>query len=368
MLKTIAVENFQAHKETYLEFVEGVNVITGSSDSGKTSLMRASKWVITNRPSGDAFKNWDAGKDDSVSVEITLDDSKTVSLSRINGKNTYLLSDNGKETTFSAIKTDVPEEITAALNIPERSIQTQHQEYFLLQDSPGTVAQKLNDLIGLTVIDTMFKNLTSKIRETTSRINFLKSERDKFETSLEKFENLEAVGKLLDSIEQKEATASVIASSLNDLRKNVSTLKEINSKRETLSPLLELESPVNLLLDKINSVLAARKKIKELKTLIASAKQIQEFREEDRQWIDLEPYYTVISTKIETLEKIKDQRRKIQSFLNINSNIQNSKSVEKIKKVHAIKEYVSLLEKNKICPTCMSPITDSKIKSITKEL
>lgn len=279
--------------------------------------MRAWKWLATNRPSGDAFKNWNASKDDSVDVEIVLDDNTTIALSRDNGKNTYFLSQNEKEKTFSAIKTDVPEEIMDALNMPERNIQSQHQEYFLLQDSPGVRAQKLNDLVGLSVIDTIFKNLASKIRETASAISSLKSTRDHIETELEKYDNLDAVKKLLDSIEEKEGKASEISSSLNDLRKNVTTLKEI-----------------------------------------------KESREEDIQWIALEPQCEAIQTKITALKEYQEKRKALQSTINDLESIRSSKVETVGKKNKAKREYISLLEQNKICPTCFSAINDDRMLEI----
>ena len=39
-LKTVILENFQSHKHTSIEFNEGLNVILGPSDSGKSAIIR----------------------------------------------------------------------------------------------------------------------------------------------------------------------------------------------------------------------------------------------------------------------------------------------------------------------------------------
>ena len=42
----IEIVNFQSHANTKLNFDEGVNVIIGPSDSGKTAVIRAMKWIF----------------------------------------------------------------------------------------------------------------------------------------------------------------------------------------------------------------------------------------------------------------------------------------------------------------------------------
>ena len=59
MIKKLHIRNFQSHKDSRLIFSDGVNVIVGNSDSGKSAILRALNWVITNRPSGDSYiSNW----------------------------------------------------------------------------------------------------------------------------------------------------------------------------------------------------------------------------------------------------------------------------------------------------------------------
>lgn len=367
MIKSLDILNFQAHKESHFDFVPGVNVITGQSDAGKTAVMRSMQWVMANRPTGDAFKNWDASPKDDIAVEITLDNA-SVALTRENGKNTYLLTKDGVDQSFSAIKTDVPEEIKQVLNLPEGNIQTQHQSYFLLQDSPGEVARKLNELIGLDIIDTMFKNINSKIRETTGQISMLKSERDGIEKELEKFANLDKIEKLITSIEKNEAVASGIASSLNDLTKCVATLTNIKTERQRLLPFLDLEVPVNLLMEKITEVSLLKQKRQGLENILNSYKRIQEAKEEDGAWIELEPHYNVIQAKIETLKVIKEQKQKISSAYLVLTNIQKSRQME-INKLEGFQtSYADLLLEAKICPTCGTVIDENKVAAIMEEL
>jgi len=49
MLKKISIQNFQSHKKTELDLVDGINVIYGLSQSGKSAILRALNWIIFNR-------------------------------------------------------------------------------------------------------------------------------------------------------------------------------------------------------------------------------------------------------------------------------------------------------------------------------
>ena len=57
MINTLQIEGFQSHDSTEIELSKGVNVIIGSSDSGKSSIIRACKWAFQNRPQSDSFRN-----------------------------------------------------------------------------------------------------------------------------------------------------------------------------------------------------------------------------------------------------------------------------------------------------------------------
>ena len=115
MLKSLTVSNFQSHRKSELKFHPNVNVISGSSDVGKTAIIRALHWVIWNRPQGNAFRsNW--GGDTEVVLHT---DKDCVTRLRTTKQNLYYLND----LEFNAIRTDVPDEIKQVLNVSEINLQ-----------------------------------------------------------------------------------------------------------------------------------------------------------------------------------------------------------------------------------------------------
>ena len=86
MLKRIRIKNFQKHDKLDIEFSPNVTTIVGSSDSGKSAIVRALRWACLNKPNGNSFIR---NGQKSVKVRVEVDDSK---ITRTKGSaNTYEL-------------------------------------------------------------------------------------------------------------------------------------------------------------------------------------------------------------------------------------------------------------------------------------
>lgn len=75
MIKQLNIQNFQSHVDTTLEFSDGCNIIVGNSDSGKTAIIRALRWLVFHKPTGDEMRSHWGGK---TKVELFIDDAHVV--------------------------------------------------------------------------------------------------------------------------------------------------------------------------------------------------------------------------------------------------------------------------------------------------
>ena len=159
MINSLQIKNFQSHKNTKLEFSEGVNVILGPSDSGKSAVMKALKWAINNRPSGDKICSWWGGE---TEVKILTDEG--IITRKKDKSDEYRLGDplgEYKDLIFKAFGLTVPEEISSTLNISEVNIQNQADAHFLISKTPGEVAAHFNKVARLDKIDIATNNVNS---------------------------------------------------------------------------------------------------------------------------------------------------------------------------------------------------------------
>lgn len=153
MIKTIRLKNFQSHKDTQIEFDPGVTVLTGSSCSGKSAVLRGFRWLMENRPSGNSFISyWNRNKDgkpkEKTSVEIEYD-SGLAERFKTDSVNGYAI--NGKELT--TVGQDVPESIAELSSMGDMNVHRQLDPHFLLSLSSGEVAKYLNSIVHLEMID-----------------------------------------------------------------------------------------------------------------------------------------------------------------------------------------------------------------------
>ena len=154
MISSLHVENFQSHMDSTLNFHPGVNVIVGSSDSGKTALLRSIVWVVNNRPLGTAYirtgssrtrvtvmLNPHYGGNASADLpEAAPAGQLTILRERSARKNLYEV--NG--VAYDTPARDVPPEVTQAFGMSDLNLQAQLDQPFLILDSPGEIAAWVN--------------------------------------------------------------------------------------------------------------------------------------------------------------------------------------------------------------------------------
>lgn len=160
MISKIIIKGYQRHKHLVLELDPGVTTIVGSTDQGKSAVLRALRWVCLNKPRGDDFINWEGAR---CAVTIRVEDHK---ITRAKGKdeNTYIM--DGKD--LNAIGNDVPRDVMDILRIAPENFQEQHDPHFWISLPPPEVSRRLNEVVDLSVIDTTLSNLATSLRKTNA--------------------------------------------------------------------------------------------------------------------------------------------------------------------------------------------------------
>ena len=244
MIKSLKIQNFQSHVRSKLEFSTGVNIIVGCSDTGKTAIIRALRFLTWNRPSGNAIRSSFGGK---THVKLYTEEGNI--LRSKDKQDAYILKIDGQEPIeFKAFGTSVPEEISRFLNINEINLQSQLDAPFLLSDSPGDVAKHFNKIARLDKIDTSIQNINKWIRELEQSIKYKRADLKTKKESLQRYIHL-------DKFEAEVEVLETMDSEFRKLVKAKSRLIELNEsycdyeeKEKEARKLLKIEKPVlNLL-------------------------------------------------------------------------------------------------------------------------
>jgi DNA repair protein SbcC/Rad50 len=274
MINKISIQNFQSHKNTELHFDKGVNVIIGSSDSGKTAIIRALRWLMWNKPGGDSFRSYWGG-DTVVSAET---DKTVISRSKGNS-NLYEVDD----TPFTGFGTNVPDEIQKVFNISEINLQQQLDTPFLLTESPGNVAKHFNKIAKLDKIDTATSELKRKINSINTTIRVKEEKLNSYQETLSTFPDLDLVEVKLEDIEDLEIKRNTLSKDISSLTRLIDNIKTVREKIEVVQSKLIYEDKINELIEAVNQREQKKQKANSLLSILNSIEDLeQEITEKEK--------------------------------------------------------------------------------------
>ncbi len=197
MLERVKIQNFQCHELLDITFDPALTTIVGDSDVGKSAIIRALRWVATNRPRGDAFVKQGERK---ALVKVRID-GKNVERIRNGQENTYKI---GKQ-ELKAFGTDVPEQVSKLFNLGEANISGQHDPPFWFTLTPGELAKRLNQIVDLGVIDEVTGRIAQRLRKTRSRVELVAERLSEATEERERLGYVPALAGSLNGLVKKQA-------------------------------------------------------------------------------------------------------------------------------------------------------------------
>lgn len=302
MLKKIRIRGFQSHENTELVLDSGINILLGSSDTGKSSIYRAIQWVALNKPSGWAFRSHWAKE---TIVEIWTTDGHHIVRQKTASKNLYKI--DGEE--LKAFGTGAPDEVTAPLGLEPINLQGQRDRAFLIDDNEGQIAKTINRYTHMDDIDKATTSISGEVRKQAEKVRSLQEHLDSIKKSL-KHDRFKGFDKLVTKA-LKLRTKSA----------------EVTEKQERLTLLKGLVSEYkSLQKQKIDTDVLARFKLKAEKLLTLFDKQ------------------EGLCGKLKGLEELRQSRNKIKQEINSST-----------ERLAVLEEQKSELLKDR-CPVCKQRI------------
>jgi len=222
MINRLQIKNFRAHKKLDIKFSPFVNSIVGRNAAGKSTIIRAIRWVTRNKPAGDSVINWDA---DKAAVRLTIDKNK-ITRTRGKGINTYKLN---KKKPYKAFRNEVPTDIEKITNISDLNFQGQHEAPFWFCETAGEVSRQLNTIVNLEGIDSTLSNIASALTKSRTTVDIIQDRLDKAtaqQDSLSYAKEMDEHLKQVESIEQSQLDKTAELTRLHDILKLVQICRD----------------------------------------------------------------------------------------------------------------------------------------------
>lgn len=163
MIGKVVIRNFQSHRKTVIRFAPGVNAIVGSTDCGKSGIVRALRWAFFGKPGGDSIQSYWGG-DTSVSVTLVgvpgvskivrhlpVKGSPYYRIFRTNPKNDQVRVETLRGTSAEKrirVVSDGMVRLKEGVNF-----QCQHDAPFMLDDTGASVTKAINEVVDLSKMD-----------------------------------------------------------------------------------------------------------------------------------------------------------------------------------------------------------------------
>lgn len=207
MIKKIILKDFLAHAETEIELGEGMTVLTGPNNSGKSSVVEALRCIATN-PLPKHFIRHGAKV---ARVELEMDDGVRVAWIRKKATAWYEVLHPGEEewVVYAKFGRKTPEDILNILRLNQVPLEggnsldvhigNQRNPIFLL-DQPASVAAQFfassSEASHLLAMQTELKN---RVRSAKREMKFQQTKMDEIRVELDSLQNLPDVNLEIES-------------------------------------------------------------------------------------------------------------------------------------------------------------------------
>jgi exonuclease SbcC len=241
MIKSLSIKNYQSHHNSEFTFHEGVNVVIGSSDSGKTAIIRALRWIINNSPSGDSFRTYGSKETDII---LKTFDNDLILKTKSNSKNEYKIRYNNRHSEpeiFKAFGQGIPKEIQHLLNINNINFQYQLDSPFLLSSSSGEVARILNNTVNLDIIDQCLSSIAKRSRDTQRQLDYETNQLKDLEEKCQQYNYLEHMEKDIIELEEKNSEYDLNSTNHTTLYNSILNYEKLSSEAVRISNFLKIE-------------------------------------------------------------------------------------------------------------------------------
>lgn len=211
------IKGFQSHEDSLIEFGPGLNAIIGSSDSGKSSIIRALRFALYNEPRGADFIRHGAT---TAEVNVEFSDGSFLKRKRTQASaGSYIIgAPDGTETEIKGFANQLPVDIPNTHQMPRiqltkdleatLSIGYQMDGPFLIGESPGTRAAIIGKLAGVDLVDGAMREIGKEVLAGTKEMKRLQQEYANTASQLTSYSGLDA--------EKRDLSAA--ASALDELK------------------------------------------------------------------------------------------------------------------------------------------------------
>lgn len=292
----VRVRNFQSIEDASI-VIEGLTVLTGTNNSGKSAMFRAIRGAFSNARGTDFVR---VGTTHCV-VDLSFEDGQTLTWKKGSGGiNDYVVN----KTEFKRVGAGVPAEAQVFGVAPIRVADTElwpqiapqiTGAVFLLDQTGSVIAEAVADVDRVNQLSRALKNCESDRRTAKNDLKLRVEDGAELQKRRDSFTHLDAVVTDLDTIEKRHQQGDKIA-------KAYSNLEKLGARHRRAA------EEVDMLygLDEISSLVPSEEKMRAARETERELKELQGLRD---RWLGARELVTALSGLEEAVSKLPSDDR-----------------------------------------------------------
>lgn len=287
-IETLEIINFECHEYTLLEFSSGLNILSGESTNGKSSILRALNELYEAK-SKNPRDSITYGKT-FFKVKATLSNGYQVTRvveNKPKGKNLngwiVFNPTTGEEEYFNTRGLEKIQEIlglnyielTSKNKVNINSIM-QGKSWFYIGDglTAPDKAKLLGVPFGTQFADAVLKDVNSASKKAVSEINFIEKDIEKLQNSLDSYKYLDDLNKVLIEASKLQEEIEKLNNNIIDIEKALKKQKEIEHKINIAENVCKVLRTLDSNESYLNEIKSQNERIENIEALLVKRKKI----------------------------------------------------------------------------------------------
>jgi DNA repair ATPase RecN len=245
-IKSIRIQDFQNHQDTFFELKPGLNLFTGSSDNGKSAISRSLHLAFL-----DYFRKYDV-REGQKNAKVTITYNNGDWYSRTKGDtNEIEYQREGQEVVkHSRFSKNIPQDVTEFLGYIPKTLSgalplaNQEEKYFLITLSDEALPKEISRLLGIddleeaaSLLGSDVNKISVDIKRVSGEIENTKEKLKPYEDLDEKIKNLNEFKKMIveyEALEKEITEINDLYTEYQKIGKQYTDCKAEKEKSETL--------------------------------------------------------------------------------------------------------------------------------------
>jgi len=245
-IKSIRIQDFQNHQDTFFELKPGLNLFTGSSDNGKSAISRSLHLAFL-----DYFRKYDV-REGQKNAKVTITYNNGDWYSRTKGDtNEIEYQREGQEVVkHSRFSKNIPQDVTEFLGYIPKTLSgalplaNQEEKYFLITLSDEALPKEISRLLGIddleeaaSLLGSEVNKISVDIKRVSGEIENIKEKLKPYEDLDEKIKNLNEFKKMIaeyEALEKEITEINDLYTEYQKIGKQYTDCKAEKEKSETL--------------------------------------------------------------------------------------------------------------------------------------